>query len=283
MEQYKLNFSNWLEATEKWGRLSWDGQRWYESSHLLHGTDKINAFWDNKKIDIDVGPKHSMLKRALKTLLKQRPEFSNLKIEFDGYSPGTVSGFINQSTRPPWEMPLYFYHGTSENRWNDIQNIGLTPRSETGITPAYGAHISSAKTSNPNYVYLTGFFGSTARLAAIDAANIDQSIPVILRIDSKGIDPQKLRADEDAIPKNDPLGNYDWQYSIQNLDTVGYEGSISPQFIKLYKTHLDRKWVDPIPPKPDWLAKQIQNIGGSGYKDLPDTISAKYKWINPRD
>ena len=279
-----FSFAQWLEANNKWGILSWDGKRWYESSHMMGDRAEIKVTWrSNGKVDVEVGPRHPMLKRALKVLLRQRPEFRDAEIEFDGYSPGTVGEFIKGPTRPPWEMPRYFYQGTSMDRWDRIQDEGLVPRSETGVNPAYGAHISSAKPSNPDYVYLGGSPGSACSLAAHDAARLDKSQPVMLRIDSRGMRKSKLRPDEDAIPRGDLYGNHDWQYSMKRLDSVGYEGSIDPKFIELYKVW-DKKWVDPPPPpEPDWLAKQVMGMGGSDYQTVPGTTSAKYKWANPRE
>lgn len=174
------NFAQWLEANEKWGILSWDGKKWYESSHMLGDRAELKVTWHKHKIDVEAGPKHPVLKRALKILLRQRPEFRDWEIVFDGYSPGTVSEFLKSPTRPPWEMPRYFYQGTSDDRWERIQEEGLVPRSKTGVEPAYGAHISSARPSNPDYVYLSGSPGSACSLAAHDAARIDKSMPVII-------------------------------------------------------------------------------------------------------
>ena len=228
-----------------------------------------------------------MLKRALKVLLRQRPEFRDWEIVFDGYSPGTVGEFLKTPTRPPWEMPRHFYQGTSMDRWDRIKDEGLVPRSETGVEPAYGAHISSARPSNPDYVYLGGSPGSACSLAAHDAARIDKSQPVMLRINSQGMRVSKLRPDIDSIPRSDPYGSYDWQHSMKRLDSIGYEGSIAPQFIELYKVwdKDTKKWTDPPPPpEPDWLAKQVMGMGDMKHKTVPgfDT-PVRYKWAKPNE
>jgi hypothetical protein len=49
------------------------------------------------------------------------------------------------------------------------------------------------------------------------------------------------------------------------------------------------KWEDSpmqengTPKKPDWLAQQFQNIGGTGYKNVPGSETAKFKWVNPKE
>jgi len=281
-----LEFAQWLEEAERWGFLSWDerARNWYRSTTLLGDRPKFRVFWDESKVDVEMaGPRHPQMKRALRVLIKQRPEFAKRRLEFDGYSPGTVEEFLRSQTRPPWEMPRYFYQGTSDDRWSSIERAGLVPRAKTGVKPAYGAHISSAKPSNPNYVYLVGSPGAIARWAANDAARADQSIPVILKIDSRGMDMDKLRPDEDS--RSD-----DWKDSLAQLDSVAYEGEIEPEFITLYRISKGGKWQDappPPPPKPyepDWLAKQVMDMhaGGTGYTNIPDT-TAKYKWVNPRE
>lgn len=175
--------------------------------------------------------------------------------------------------RPPSEMPRYFYQGTSESRWDTIEIQGLIPRIKTNVQPAYGDQTSSARESNPNYVYLAGNPDAKTRFAAHDAARLDKSSPVILKIDSRGMDIENLRPDEDSNAKN-------WQDSLSIMNSIGYEGEIDPEFVTLYKTFANGKWQDHIivPSKPDWLAQQIN---GTGYKPIPDS-TATYKWVNQK-
>lgn len=35
--------------------------------------------------------------------------------------------------------------------------------------------------------------------------------------------------------------------------------------------------------KPDWLAQQFQNIGGTDYKNVHGSETAKFKWVNPKE
>ena len=54
----EFSFAQWLEASDKWGLLSWDGKRWYDSSHMLGDWPEIKVTWHRHKIDVEAGPKH---------------------------------------------------------------------------------------------------------------------------------------------------------------------------------------------------------------------------------
>jgi len=58
-----INFSQWLESTEKGGYLSWNGQFWYESTRLMGDRPIFRIYWNEKKVDVEMaGPKHPKMK-----------------------------------------------------------------------------------------------------------------------------------------------------------------------------------------------------------------------------
>lgn len=261
-----LNFKNWILKEETQGSFSWDGQSW--GKEYLGDRTKISVYIDNK-VRLDVGPRHPNIKKAIKILVKQKPEVINKPIEFDGFSPGTVRDYLYN---PEYHddknlLPKYLYTGTSLYRWEKIKEMGLAPRVVTHEEPVHGAQISSALPANPNYVYLSGSPGNTVKFAGRDASK-DGSSSVILQIDTNGLKYNKLKPDEDSWAGT-------WQGSLHKLNTVAYEGIILPKYIKLYKAinPQTNKWEDPgefLEPK-DWLAKQFKNIG------------KEPKWIKPNE
>ena len=234
----------------------------------------LNVYISSRHISIDESPYHPLLKKALKILVKQKPYVANKPIDFDGWSPGTVSEFI-KSREPihPWNtLPQYMYHGTSYFRWEHIREHGLQPQSESGAE--YGAEPMSAPVANQNYIYLTATFGTAVRLYARDVSKKEGegSHQVVLRINTNGMDHRKLRADEESKKTS-------WQDSLHHLNTIAYEGSIPPNKIELYKAYNPdtKTWEEPgawMDPK-DWLAQQT--IHRTGYTNIPNS-TAKYKW-----
>lgn len=212
-------------------------------------------------------PYHHFIKRALKSLLRQKPEILNKQLDFDGFSPGTVKEFLGapEFHGKKDQLPKYLYTGTSYYRWEKIREEGLKPRSETSEEPVFGASISSAPPANPDHIYLAVTLGATVRWAASDASR-DGSYPVILRIDSQGIDPNRIRPDVD-------IRSDQWLDSFHKLGTIAYEGKIAPRFavsesvnlIELIQAKKGDRWEKPgswLEPQ-DWLAQQ-------DYKKIPD-------------
>jgi hypothetical protein len=269
-----MNFKLWLETDV----LSWSPNYphgWYPAE--IGDRPTIQVFIDSKRVSVDfASPYHPLLKRALKALVRQKPEVLNLTLEFDGFSPGTVNEFLGMAEFHGKKdvLPKYLYTGTSYYRWEKIREEGLKPRSETQEEPVYGANISSAPPANPDHVYLAVTLGATVRWAANDASR-DGSYPVILRIDSRGLNPRLIRPDVDVRSEK-------WLDSFHRLGTIAYEGNIAPQFIELIQAKKDNKWEKPGPwlEPQDWLAQQM--LHRTGYTKIPNT-NHSYKWVNPKE
>ena len=275
-----MEFKQWL-LVEGDEFLSWDknSSKWYQRA-IGHQAE-LDVYITKTKVMFDVGPSHPFLKRSLKLLLKQRPDIENKEITFDGWSPGTVIKFINdpQYHGPKNKLPKFLYTGTSLYHWEKIRENGLKPRIETGESPAYGADKTNAASANEYYVYLAGNPTEATRFAARDAAAKSGDKPVILKIDAQGLKYENLRPDEDSRQDT-------WEGSLQKLNTVAYEGEISPQYVQLYKVWDGKKgFTDPEPElldssywfnKKDWLAQQMLNR--TGYQQVPGTEKSTFKW-----
>jgi hypothetical protein len=157
------------------------------------------------------------LRRALGQIVTANPQAAAFEIRFDG--PWMVVGDLLRDNPDPND--IVFLHGTSTTAWKRIQRQGLRPREAHGEPAAYGAHISRAKPSDPNAVYLTTQVG-TASWAATDAARVTKSEPLIIEI--RDLDPARLRADEDS-----GLAQGAWRRSLEVLGSVKYIGTIPPQ------------------------------------------------------
>ncbi|MCK9458430.1 MAG: hypothetical protein M0R80_02155 [Proteobacteria bacterium] len=266
-----MNFRLFLEREE--GAIEWDTYYPKWTPRQLGDRGMISAYVSNKHISIDQSPYHPMLKKALRILLRQKPHLANKPLDFDGWSPGTLQQFLYSSEpiAPKDTLPQFMYHGTSLHRWEHIKEDGLKPLIASG--GEYGAEPMSAPLTNPNNVYLSATFGAATRLAAYDASKKGTGdVPVVLKINTKQLDPQKIRPDEESRATT-------WQKSLHGLNTIAYEGEIPPQSIELYKAWNQQtdKWENPgqwLEPT-DFIAQQM--LHRTGYKDIPNS-TGKYKW-----
>lgn len=269
-----FSFKLWLES-DALGAFVYVQNKW---TPFETGDRGLQRYIDSKRVSIDnVSPYHENIKKAIYQLLKQFPHVKNLIIDFDGFKPGTVEQFLNDKSYEkrtnPKRMIPYFYHGTSTKKWNEISQKGLSPRKITGVAPTHGTNIPSQE----QFVYLSATYNAITRFAASDAAR-DKSLPIILRIDSKGLDIDKLHPDEDS-------GSNDWVKSVQHSGTIAYEGTIHPEFIEEFAEWDNdaKEWKlmpDPQPEKDDWLADLMKNKMQK-LPQIPGT-TAKAGWANPK-
>lgn len=138
----------------------------------------------------------------------------------------TVSYWLNQETANINDkLPTYFYHGTSTNLWYEgIKQNGLMPRNMTGSSGSYGAQNLRAL-SQDNLIYLSTHPDAATRTAAQQSANKHGGKQLIIRIDSKGLFPEKFHPDEDSRSKSA-------QGSINKMSIVGYAGRIPNSIIE---------------------------------------------------
>jgi hypothetical protein len=125
-----------------------------------------------------------------------------------------------QEVRLANKMPKYFYHGTSTNLWYDgIKENGLLPRRASGSSGTYGAQNIQAL-SQDDLVYVAADPDAATRTAAEQAAKKHGGMPLIIRIDTTGLDPDRLSPDEDTKASTA-------QASVDIGSTLAYKGRIS--------------------------------------------------------
>lgn len=224
----------------------------------------LEVYIDSKSISINGSPYDTYWKKPLHALMKQFPDLKDVKLDYDGFSPGTLSQYLADKSYEKMIFPKrfipYFYHGTSYDRWINIEKEGLQPRNITGSSPVFGK-IYNAPSSHMDKVYLSASYGNAVKFAARDAVMNKNDYPVILKINSKGMDFNLLQPDEDSKET-------DWVKSLYSINSIAYSGSISPEFIELYAYLDEQKWKL-ISSENDWLGKQMENL------------PKEPKWIKP--
>lgn len=264
-----------VAANETTGAISWWENFGWKKAHL-GDRPPIQGYIHTSKVSLEPSPWHPHMKRAVRMLLKQFPHLADRPIDFDGYSPGTVSEYLKTGELhgPKNRLPKFLFHGTSIYRWENIKEDGLRPRAETGADPVYGT-MYNAPLGPAEHIYLSGNPTAATRFAANEAGR-DGSFPVILKIATGDFDYDRLRPDHDS-------GEDTWDKSLQQTNTVAYEGVIDSQAIELYKAWSPetKKWEDPgdwLEPQ-DWLAQQFLHRH-EGMESIPGT-TGKYKWVKP--
>lgn len=275
-----MDFKLWLENDER-GAFAWykdQPHRWYD--YQIGAGETFSVYVDKNVISVNGGgPYHPLMKRAIKSLIKQKPMLLNRKLDFDGFSPGSVQDFLKTPDfhGPKDRLPKFLYHGTSYFKWEKIREEGLQPRNESGEDPTYGAKYN-APPGQAEHIYFGGSPNASTRWAAQEAQR-DGSNPVAIQVDSSGLDYSLLRPDHDS-------GSNTWQESLARMDTIAYEGSVAPQYLRLYKVYRYNgqqpgTWEDPgdwLEPN-DFLAQQMRDLHNKkGYTPIPDSTSS-YKWV----
>ena len=117
------------------------------------------------------------------------------------------------------KLPKYLYHGTATNLWYEgIKNKGLAPRRMTGSIGSYGAqNINSL--SQDNLVYIATDPDAATREAAKQAASKYGGNPLIIRVNTTGLNPNYFVPDEDTHAKTA-------QGSVDIASTLAYQGRI---------------------------------------------------------
>jgi len=87
------------------------------------------------------------------------------------------------------KIPPFLYHGTRAERLDDILDLGLRPRNETGIS-----HWKHTSESRPDAVYLT-----TAYPLHFAANAQMEGDLIVVEVDTSKLDHSQLIADEDAL------------------------------------------------------------------------------------
>ena len=176
-----------------------------------------------------LGPQSKKFRQIINALRSKHPDIDKYTVEhyfMSGHMQGgngryrTVAYWMSRpEVRLANKMPKYFYHGTSTNLWYEgIKEKGLAPRRLTGSTGGYGSQNVSAL-SHSDLVYLSTDPDAATRTAAKQAANKYGGSPLIIRINTTGLDPSRLAPDEDT-------GSVTAQGSVDVSSTLAYRGRI---------------------------------------------------------
>jgi hypothetical protein len=257
MKNTFVNFKTWLKNEAKFDPAitNLKVSNWANKPQLSHSFSLILDKQGNvipydysvNKPHLTIHPKSKSM--DLQKLSPQSTEFRRivnaLKVKYPDIQDWTVNHFFmaghmqaageRSRTVGYWlsrpeirlsnKMPHYLYHGTSTNVWYDgIKQKGLVPRSFTGSTGSYGSqNISSL--SQGDLVYLSTDPDAATREAAKQAARKHGGKPLILRIDTTGLDINKLEPDEDTKAVTP-------QASVDISSTLAYKGKIASSNIE---------------------------------------------------
>lgn len=192
---------------------------------------------DGKKIQRDLADRNEFLK-ALKEL-KKYGVTDDFKLKgVPAGIPNTVGKALQQVQDPTKQVfnksndQITMYHGTSQDRWEQIQQKGLRP----GYTGE--AYIDLVPGYSEENVYLATN-KKTAQFYAKRQAGKDQSKPVVLKVQVP--DPAKIRADDRYVPRettDDQPSKHQYgsrekgiKAGLRTLGEVAYRGIIRPKFI----------------------------------------------------
>lgn len=139
-------------------------------------------------------------------------------------------------------VPSKLYHGTSTELWFDgIKSRGLIPRLNLDITRT-GSYGASAALSHGDRIYLSVHPDAACRRAAQQASTQHGGAPLIIEIDTSGLDLHRFTGDEDADRRyeqdkayRDKSGLRDPGFaavSASSMGTLGYRGAIPSMLLK---------------------------------------------------
>lgn len=258
-----LQFKQWLEAifdpmTTK--RYVWNsGDRKYLGNSFNLKIDKNGRVspmekedWNNNIPHFEIHPREKRI--LLQGMSPQAPDFRKFinairskYHDVDDWQVEVMFAAMHQQTgRSNWyrnvgywmkqntvdlnnRLPEYFYHGTCTNLWyTDIKRKGLLPRGMSGSSGSYGAQ-NVDSLSQASLVYLSTHPDAAAREAARQAAKRHGGRPLILKVTTHGLFPNKFHPDEDAVRRR---GNFTAQDSVRVASILGYEGKIGPSLLE---------------------------------------------------
>ncbi len=214
-----------------------------------------------RSVSIQNGDPHSSeFKKVINYFKKFIPDIENWKtsvvnlshhkVPLTGYSypyrhrERSVSRFTKSTYQ---DIPKYLYHGTSTELWHEgINKSGLVPRLQT-TAGRFGSYGRSMALSLGDRVYLSNDPDAAARGAAEQAAEQHGGYPLILKIDTYGLFPEKFVHDEDIdlsyknYEKNKEKPMSPLKFSLKTMGTLGYSGKIPPSLIKPFSI---AKWQE---------------------------------------
>ena len=248
-----------------------------------HSNEKSYITIDPKKKSITSGsgyqrlsPQSTKFHRIIKALKSKYQDIEDWEVQVRRFEPAnkfsrTVGYWLSRpEIRLANKMPKYLYHGTSTNLWYEgIKQKGLVPRNITGSSGSFGAQNISAL-SYDNLVYLSTDPDASTRSAAKQASENHGGKQLIIRIDTKGLDPNKLQPDEDS-------GATTAQASIDVMSTLAYEGKIPSNNLEPFLFKTNKNWekfydipVEEHPVTKDLKTGRTPDHGTPNYYALKD-------------
>jgi len=178
----------------------------------------------------------------------------------------TVSYWLSRpDVRLSNKMPKFFYHGTATNLWYDqIKRKGLAPRNITGSSGSYGSQNLHAL-SYENLVYISTDPDAATREAASQSSRKHGGRPMIIRIDSTGLDPERLVPDEDTQAKTP-------QASVDISSTLAYRGIIPADRLEPFLIQKQDKWerFKDVPVEEHPITTKLKNGETWGLHSMPE-------------
>ena len=179
------------------------------------------------------------------------------------------------------KIPTTLYHGTCTNLLPTIEKKGLLPRSLTGSTGSYGAQ-NVDSLSQHDLVYVSVHPDAATRTAAVQAARKHGGRPLILKIDSSQLFPERFVPDEDARHAKTA------QDSVRTMSIMAYRGKIPAAIIQPFllgkeETQNNRiliNWFSysPVPPEDHPWTTKLRN-GEVPYSGDPEHYIFKHAGI----
>lgn len=234
-----------------------------------------------------LGPQSTEFRRIINALRPKYPDIDQYRVQHYFQSGHMQAAGARDRTVGYWmgrpevrlanKLPKYFYHGTSTNSWYEaIKQKGLAPRRMTGSTGGYGSqNISSL--SYDDLVYVATDPDAATREAALQASRKYGGSPLIIRIDTTGLDPNKLAPDEDTKAATA-------QGSVDMASVLAYRGRIPAgnlepflignRITKNNRYQTDWKRFEDVPMTEHPLTTKLKN-GEVPYRDDPEYYALK--------
>ena len=167
---------------------------------------------------------HPHLIKTLEFLMQVDEKFKLANLRLDNNPKISVEDFVKQKSIKNG-MPEFLYHGTSSDAASSILESGLLPRDISNQNSKYKSIQSGESLSDRVYLCTFGNIGS-AKFAARQAASVDHSKPVILKIETQTLLRENLRPDEDSKAPT-------WEDSMNSMGSLSYIGIIKPNLIEI--------------------------------------------------
>lgn len=167
---------------------------------------------------------HPHLIKTLEFLMQVDEKFKLANLRLDNNPKISVEDFVKQNSISNG-IPEFLYHGTSSDSAKLILEKGLLPRDISNQDSKYKSVQSGESLSDRVYLCTFGNIGS-AKFAARQAASVDHSKPIILKIATQTLQRENLRPDEDSKAPT-------WEDSMNSMGSLSHVGIIKPELMEI--------------------------------------------------